>query len=42
MRQDNEDNGLRDRMSVSVTIAGYALAVAIIALLFVLAAPVSA
>ena len=41
MRQDNEDNGFRDRMSVGVAIAGYVLAIAIIVLLFVLAAPVS-
>jgi hypothetical protein len=41
MRQDNEDNGLRDRMTAGVAIAGYALAVLIIVLLFALAAPVS-
>jgi hypothetical protein len=41
MQPDNEDNGLRDRMSAGVAVAGYALAILIIVLLFVLAAPVS-
>jgi hypothetical protein len=41
MHEDDQENGPRDRMSIGVAIAGYAMAILLITLLFVLAAPVS-
>jgi hypothetical protein len=41
MHQEDQENCPPDRMSIGVTIAGYAMAILLIALLFVLAAPVS-
>ena len=41
MLQNNQENGLKDRMSPGVAIAGYVMVIVIIAVLFLLAAPVS-